>query len=289
LAGVNDERAGDVTEAAATATTGPATERGELAPVAEERDLLREIAVGGLAGLIAGIVVGGVGGRAVMRLAALLAPDAVGRFTENGNRIGTITLEGSLGLILFGGLAGGVVVAGVWVVARPWLPSRTGWRVVVSVPLGLALAGLGLISAGNPDFRILGFEPSVVAALLILVALGGPFLTVVDAVLDRWLPRPGPGRSVTTAVYLAILLLGVILTTLVVAPAYLGSPIPAAGVALVVTGVATLLTWSEVLRLRLDRRLIAAAPLLGRGGLVLATLVGLAYLADQVGAILARA
>ena len=73
------------------------------------------------------------------------------------------------------------------------------------------------------------------------------------------------------------------------APGYLGSPIPLAGVAMIVTGVATLLAWSERLGAGLDRRLVAAAPWLGRGGLVVATLVGLAYLGGQVGAILARA
>ena len=161
---------------------------------AAERDLLRDIAVGSLAGLIAGLVIGGVGGRVVMRLAALLAPEAVGRFTENGFRIGTITLQGSLGLILFGGLAGGAFVAAVWVVARPWLPRTLGWRVLASVPLGLAMTGFGLISAGNADFRILGFDPAVVAVLVGLIAVGGPFLALVDAALERWLPRPGPGR-----------------------------------------------------------------------------------------------
>ena len=56
----------------------------------------RDIARGGLGGLAVGIVVGGLGGRIAMRIVALLIPDAFGSFTENGNRIGDITLEGSL-------------------------------------------------------------------------------------------------------------------------------------------------------------------------------------------------
>ena len=117
------------------------------------------------------------------------------------------------------------------------------------------MTGFGLISAGNADFRILGFDPAVVAVLVGLIAVGGPFLALVDAALERWLPRPGPGRRVSTGVYLAILILGVLLATLVVAPGYLGSPIPLAGVAMIVTGVATLLAWSERLGAGLDRRL----------------------------------
>ncbi len=38
----------------------------------------------------------------VMLASRLIHPDAVGRITENGNRIGEFTLEGTIGLILFG-------------------------------------------------------------------------------------------------------------------------------------------------------------------------------------------
>ena len=72
--------------------------------------ILRDIARGGLAGLAVGIVVGGIGGRVAMRLIALLIPEATGSSTENGNRIGDITLGGSFGLILFGGLFVGIFV-----------------------------------------------------------------------------------------------------------------------------------------------------------------------------------
>ena len=47
--------------------------------------------------MVVGLLVAGIGGRLVMRLAALLVPDSVGRFTENGNVIGTITLDGEVG------------------------------------------------------------------------------------------------------------------------------------------------------------------------------------------------
>lgn len=75
----------------AIAVTRPAaslTENGPPSPIGE---VLRDIARGGIAGAIVGITVGGLGGRAVMRIAAILHPDAVGALTENGNRIGYIT------------------------------------------------------------------------------------------------------------------------------------------------------------------------------------------------------
>ena len=80
----------------ATATMG---EQSEFSPIGE---MLRDIARGGISGAIVGVVVGGLGGRLMMRLAAILHPDAVGALTENGNRIGDITMGGTLFLVLFG-------------------------------------------------------------------------------------------------------------------------------------------------------------------------------------------
>ncbi|MEO6207739.1 MAG: hypothetical protein ABIP77_07275, partial [Candidatus Limnocylindrales bacterium] len=86
-------------------------------------EVLREITRGGLAGLIVGVVLAGVGGRLVMRLATLLVPSADGAFTENGNRIGDITLGGTLGIVIGLGLLFGAVSGSVWVTIRRWLPA----------------------------------------------------------------------------------------------------------------------------------------------------------------------
>jgi hypothetical protein len=65
-------------------------------------EMLRDIARGGISGVIAEILVGGLGGlgglggRLVMRIAELLQPDAVSALPENGNRIGDITVGGTL-------------------------------------------------------------------------------------------------------------------------------------------------------------------------------------------------
>src|SRR4051794_13712655 len=105
----------DATRAAAV--TAPTTVRAAVLI-----DILREIARGGLAGLLAGVIVGGLGGRLAMRAATLLLPEAVGRITENGNRIGDVTFDGTVALVIFGGLLAGVLAASTWVVIQPWLP-----------------------------------------------------------------------------------------------------------------------------------------------------------------------
>src|SRR3990172_4984154 len=85
-------------------------------------DVLRDIARGGLAAALAGIVVLGLGGRVVMRIAAAVNPDATGLRTEAGEVVGVVTAQGSLGLLVFGGLASGIVAGIVWVVVSPWIP-----------------------------------------------------------------------------------------------------------------------------------------------------------------------
>lgn len=211
-------------------------------------DVLRDIVRGGLAGLIVGVLVAGIGGRLVMRLAALLVPAADGAITENGNRIGDITLGGSLALVVFVGLFFGALAGSLWVTIRPWLPGSRGLRILAATPLALALGTMGLIEPHNPDFRILGRDPLVVASLLGLVALVGPLLVVVDDWLDGRLPRPRFDDRGTIGVYIAITAVGALLTVLGTVPTYLGSRAFPIGVALLATGIATLTWWGARMR-----------------------------------------
>ena len=233
---------------------------------------VRDIAAGGLAGLIVGLVVGGLGGRLIMRLAAILAPDTIGRFTENGNRIGTVTAEGTALLIVFGGLLAGVVAGGLWVVVRPWLPVDRSRRLLVSVPLALAFGSPLLIDGSNPDFAILRHDPVVVASLLALVALAGPVLVVVDAWLDRRLPAATVRRS-ALAFYTLIAAVGLLLTLFLTIPAMAQTGSPIVLIAIVCVGLATLLHWAE--------RLAGRAPTppmlerIARSALIVAVALGL--------------
>jgi type IV secretory pathway TrbD component len=247
-------------------------------------EVLRDITRGGLAGLIAGILVAGVGGRIVMRLAALLVPESVGNLTENGNRIGDITAGGSIALIAFVGLFFGVAAGSLWVVLRPWLPPTTGLRALASIPIAVALGTRGLVDGANRDFVVLGGSPAVVASLVALVALFGPTIVLAEIWLDARLPHASRDDPGALGAYTIVTLLGVALMLLLVVPAYLGGDLRIAGIALVVIGVATLASWRARI---VDRPLPGWVPLIAGLAIVVAVVAGasvaLAEVSEAIG------
>src|SRR4029077_13467470 len=75
-----------------------------------------------VAAIATGLVVIGPGGRLVMRLLAVTADEAAqGRLTEAEQVVGRVSVDGTLGLIVFGGLFGGFLLALVAGVLRPLL------------------------------------------------------------------------------------------------------------------------------------------------------------------------
>lgn len=159
------------------------------------RSTLRRIAVQGVSGVVAGIVVGGVGGRVVMRVSALAAgDDVVGRITENGNRIGVISLDGTIALIVFGGALTGAVAAILVVMLRTWLRWAGRWQGLVTGVALLGIAGAILIDAANRDFHIL--DPGWFNVALFAVLIVGYGWAAV-ALADWWLQRHAePARAV---------------------------------------------------------------------------------------------
>ena len=234
-------------------------------------EILRDIARGGIGGLAVGVVVGGLGGRVAMRLIALLTPEATGSSTENGNRIGDITLGGSFGLIVFAGLFVGIFVAVIWVVVSPWLPRSLGLRVLAAVPLAIALGAFGVVQGSNPDFLVLGYDPIVLLVLLGLVGLVGASMAVVDAWLDRRLPRPRSSVGQASGIYIVIALLGSFFAVGVVAT-FLDSALRPVGIALLASGIATLSWW--YLRYRGAERPPLMLRLLGSGSVIAAVVLG---------------
>lgn len=243
---------------------------------------LRDIARGGLAGLLTGILIAGVGGRIVMRAAALLVPDAAGRFTENGNRVGDITLSGTLGLVIGGGLFFGLAGATVWVVVSPWLPVRAGLRAVVAMPVAIALSGVALVQAANPDFRVLRFDVATVAMLLGLVAIAGLSISLFDSWLERRLP-PANASAPADGIYLALAVAGGGLVFPVVVASYVFEEGPL-GLALVATGLGTLVFW--VRRYRGDPPRPPWLAVAGRASLLSAVVLGVVALLPDVAAAL---
>ena len=259
-----------VTAGIRAATT--VSEQTELSPTGE---VLRDIARGGISGAIVGIVVGGLGARVVMRAAAILHPDAVGALTENGNRIGEITLGGTLFLIVFG-LIFGVFAGALWVVVSPWIPGRSRTRALLTAGVAIAIGTPLLIIGGNPDFVILDHDPVVVALLVALVGLIGLSIALLDSWLDRRLPHAVAGRKVPAALYAIVTLMGAVLVLPFVLLIFLTSDeyqLPLrAGYALLVVGLCTATWWG----LRVRGRVSAPHGLViaGRGALLVAVILG---------------
>jgi hypothetical protein len=241
-------------------------------------DVLREMARGGLAGLIVGLVVGGIGGRLLMRIAAVLEPRAAGLRTENGNVIGAITFEGTLALLVFGGLLSGVIIGALWVVIRPWLPDQPVQRALVAIPICIAMGTTLLIQGTNPDFIILRRNLVVVAALVGLVALVGPSMVLAESVLDRLLPvvrRRGPALFA----YAIIDVFGAFLVLGLIVPVYLLGAMVVAGIAFVVVGIGSIVHWISRARGGSDPPFLAAVA---RGALAVGTVAGLAVVIPEV-------
>ena len=232
----------------ATITTGARAEAtaSDGTPISPTGEVLRDIARGGISGALVGIVIGGPGARVVMRIVALLHPDAVGALTENGNRIGDITVGGTLALVLLGLFL--CAFAGVvWVIVSPWIPGHTGVRALLTAGLAIATGTPLLIIGGNPDFVILDHDPRAVALLVTLVGVIGLSISLLDSWLDRRLPHTVTGRKGPAVFYATITLVGAVLVFPIVLLVFLSSDEYAlplrAGYALVVVGLCTTVRW----------------------------------------------
>ena len=165
------------------------------------------------AAVVSGIVVGGIGGRIVMRASALAADDSrTGMLTENGNVIGRITVEGTLALLLFVGLITGVSVGLFLFALRTVLPGRFLPATVSAVLL--ALGGATVIDPSNVDFVIVGNRALNVAMFIALFPAFGVAFVVFAERLDRWLVQPplariAPLSLVGTGLGIVLGLLGV--------------------------------------------------------------------------------
>jgi hypothetical protein len=240
--------------------------------------IVRDIARAGIAGAIVGLVVAGIGGRVVMRLAAMLVPASVGAFTENGNRIGDLTQSGTA-VLLLNGLIFGIVTAPIWVAVSPWIPGTGVRRAVLVIPVALAIGAPALVDGDNRDFVVLGHDPLVVVILLALVAAFGAAFALADEALGRRLPA---STGAVRVAYALLAIVGVALVLPVTLFAFLTSPdraIALVGVALVGVGLATLASW--VLRVR-GRPQPGWLTIAGRAALLLTLVIGLAGVVPEV-------
>jgi hypothetical protein len=197
---------------AATQSITAASRWSYRAPFGSWFGLVRHVSAGGLAGLTAGILVGGVGSRVFMRIAgAASGTQGGGRITEAGFTVGELTVGGTLALVVFIGIISGVVGAGMYLAMRPWLGWAGKWR---GVAFGILLFGLtsatsDLMNPDNVDFLILGNGLLLVALIIGLFVGFGVVTDGVFGMLDRRLPG-GERWWPTGVVYAVISVVGVI-------------------------------------------------------------------------------
>ena len=172
--------------------------------------LVRAMGIGVLAGLAAGFLAGGVGSRLAMRISAIAAgPDQQGVLTENGNRVGEITLDGTLFLLLFGGVFAGLVGGLVYIAVQPWLPRSSRWRGLAFGVLLLAVFGFVVIEGDNFDFHRFGPPLLNVGMFATLFVLFGLVAAPLADRADRAFPAVPPRRRPRLRTLGAYALLGV--------------------------------------------------------------------------------
>jgi len=111
------------------------------------------------AGFVAGVLIGGVGGRLAMLALRLTSdPSLHGVLTDDGFTIGRVSLET---LFLLGVTAGLGMVGGLfYLVVRRWIPSR--WRIPLMTVFVALVGGAGIIGPSDVDFTRLSPLPLAV-------------------------------------------------------------------------------------------------------------------------------
>jgi hypothetical protein len=222
------------------------------------RRYLWYLAVALVSGAAAGILAAGAGGRLVMRLLAVTAgADAQGQITEAEEIVGRITVDGTIGFVVFTGLFFGPVSAAAYLLLRRWLPAgQAGGLPYGALLLVVAATRLEPLRRANPDFDLVGPGWVSVAAFTLLVVFHGMLVAALAGQVSRAVPllaaRPG-----AIAVHAPLLLLVL--------------PGPSVALVLIIVGVLVVLAsrLPTVVAAWHNRRLLV----LGRVALALITLV----------------
>ena len=122
------------------------------------------------AGFIAGVLIGGVGGRVAMLLLRVTSsPRVLGMESDDGFTIGRVSSET---LFLLGVAVGLGILGGIfYLIVRNWIPSRG--RVPAMVAYFALVGGNGIIHPGGRDFTQLSPLPLAVALFVAIPALYG--------------------------------------------------------------------------------------------------------------------
>jgi hypothetical protein len=172
--------------------------------------------------------VGGLLGRVAMRVSGAMAgPALIGVHTSNGNRVGDITLEGTIALVFFAGVAFGVLGGVVYAVVEPWLRRFGTWQGLVFGVGLLVAAGFTILDPSNFDFARFGSAPVNVAMFAALFVAYG-LVTVWLARHLRELGQRGDGvaRAVQSLSWLALVPAALLLVVAVAVLSSAQDPLP---------------------------------------------------------------
>lgn len=176
-------RPDEPTPATATIAAPQPASHGSSSPALRDdvAAVARWVVLGAAAGGLAGLLVGGVGGRLAMLLLRFTSPHWIrGLRTDDGFRVGDFGLADTAALLTFTtalGVVAGVVYAG----ARSVLPAR--WRVPAWTVAGAVVGGSSIVHGDGVDFTAL--EPEWLAVAL-FVALPAAGAWAMAAAVERW-------------------------------------------------------------------------------------------------------
>ena len=146
----------------------------------DARDVAWWVLVGAGSGAIAGVVVGGIGGRLAMLLLRLTSPDfVVGMTSDDGFEIGVVSTRTLNLLVATAGL--GAINGVLYAAFRGAIPARL--RLPLWTVFAAALAGANIVHEDGVDFTFL--EPRALAIAL-FVLLPGAAAAVVVLLVERW-------------------------------------------------------------------------------------------------------
>ena len=155
---------------------------------ADARSSLREeaesiawwVIVGAGAGAIAGLLIGGIGGRLAMLLLRLTSPDfVIGSLSDDGFEIGVVsarTFQLLVGMTMLGAVNGVLYAA-----LRQSIPP--GLRLPLWCVFAAAFGGAAIVHEDGVDFTLL--EPAALAVAL-FVALPAVAAALVVVLVERW-------------------------------------------------------------------------------------------------------
>ncbi len=178
------------------------TETGEIDGRAIGLDLLDRFGAAALAGLTAGFLIGGVGGRLAMLLLRLTSSDAVrGIESDDGFTIGQVSTQ-SIFLLAVTTLLG-TLLAFAYLLVRRWLPERR--RPLQAAAFFGVIGGAAVIKPDGVDFTRL--DPLLLAVVL-FIALPAAYGWVMAAMVEGLIARPGTYRKTRVAAIVLFVAVG---------------------------------------------------------------------------------